>query len=60
MDNKKLAKELSDIVNLIQCSGFFACPGSEGNRIYSMRTCANCAAVILLKRLTKKLKGGDT
>jgi len=37
----------------IECTGFLACPGSDGNRIYSMQTCHNCASVIKLRRLLK-------
>ena len=47
-------KYLQEIIDCISCSGFFACPGSEGNRIYHMKTCGNCAAIILLKRQIKK------
>lgn len=32
------------------CTGFFACPGGEGNRIVGMATCRVCAVHILLRR----------
>ena len=37
------------------CSGFFACPGSEGNRIVGMATCNTCATHILLRRALKRM-----
>jgi hypothetical protein len=56
MDTKKLIRELKSISEDIDCNGFFACPGPEVNRIYNMRTCKNCAAVIRLRRLVKTLE----
>jgi len=52
----KLAKILTDIAEDIQCSGFFACPGSDIKKIYTMRTCSNCAATIKLRRIAEKIK----
>lgn len=37
------------------CSGFFACPGSEGNRIVGMATCNTCATHIMLRRALKRM-----
>lgn len=37
------------------CSGFFACPGSEGNRIVGMATCHTCATHIMLRRALKRM-----
>lgn len=52
---KRTIKELREIADTIQCSEFFTCPGSDVNKIHNMKTCANCAAVIKLKRVVKKL-----
>ena len=52
----KLSTELKNALNNISCNGWWECPGSEGNRIYNMRTCTNCAAIIQLKRIVKKLE----
>lgn len=40
------------------CSGFFACPGGEGNRIVGMATCNTCATHILLRRALKRMGVG--
>ena len=52
----KLAKVLANIAGSINCSGFFACPGTDIKRIYTMRTCSNCASVIKLRRIADKIK----
>jgi hypothetical protein len=51
----KIGKEIFEQAEDIDCNGFFACPGNEGNRIYHMKTCRNCATVIELRRIARKL-----
>lgn len=36
------------------CS-FWACDGSNGNRIIAMKTCGNCASHIMLRRALKRM-----
>ena len=50
---RRLLEDVLDTLERVDCK-FWACPGPDSNRIYTMKTCVLCAQIIEIRRILRK------